>query len=172
MKGPHGSGTFAAMVSRLEAILLLGGDLGDVGPTLARATGSIAERGGRVLAISRDHWTRPWGFQGEGLFLNRALRILPGRSPEELLSVLLDIEQELGRIRSGQGYRSRTVDIDILLWGDRVLHLPQLEIPHPRMHLRRFALAPVADVAPWAVHPVLGRTVLQLLDDLRDLPNT
>lgn len=154
-----------------EAVLLLGGDLGPVVENLHRAGRAIATRCGRVLAQSRDHWTEPWGFRGQGLFLNRALRIATDMPPEQLMKELLKIENELGRMRtSGLGYTSRTVDIDVLLMDDLALELPSITLPHPLFHVRRFALAPAADVVPWAVHPVLGRTVLELLDDLRSAP--
>lgn len=159
--------TFAAMTTGMEALLLLGGDLGDVRATLDRAIGALRKEAGTVLAVSRDHWTEPWGFAGQGLFLNRAVVLRTTLSPEGLMRTLLAIEGTLGRTRTaGQGPASRPVDIDILLMGDTVMDTPGLVLPHPRMHLRRFALAPAADVAPSAVHPVSRRTVLGLLGDL------
>lgn len=154
-----------------EVLLLLGGDLGPVAENLERAAGAIEARCGKVLARSRDHWTEPWGFKGAGLFLNRALRVATALAPEELMAELLRIEEGLGRTRAeGSGYASRTVDIDVLLMEEITLQRPSITLPHPLFHVRRFALAPAADVVPWAVHPVLGRTVLELLDDLRSAP--
>lgn len=150
-----------------EALLLLGGDLGDVQHTLGLAIAALERDAGRVLARSREHWTEPWGFTGSGLFLNRAVLLRTELDPEALLAVILRTEVLLGRVRgSQQGYASRPIDIDILLIGDRVQELPLLTLPHPRMHLRSFALAPAADIAPEAVHPVRGRSVLELLGDL------
>lgn len=166
MKGRR-TDTFAAMRSGAETLLLLGGDLGDVRSTLDKAQLMLANEAGTVLATSRDHWTMPWGFAGQGLFLNRAILLDTSLSPTELLELLLKIEDQLGRVRgTAAGYTSRTVDIDILLMGDTVLDQATLCIPHRHMHLRRFALAPAADIAPEAVHPVLGRSILQLLIDL------
>lgn len=151
-----------------EALLLLGGDLGDVRRTLDLATQALAAQAGTLLAQSRDHWTLPWGFQGKGLFLNRAVLLRTALSPQDLMDLMLRIEKDLGRVRSNApGYSSRTVDIDLLSMGDTVLNTPSLVLPHPRMHERAFALAPAADVVPSAIHPLLQRSVLQLLNDLR-----
>jgi 2-amino-4-hydroxy-6-hydroxymethyldihydropteridine diphosphokinase len=151
------------------ALLLLGGDRGPVQDTLARARLLLSERAGAVLATSRDHWTEPWGFQDEALFLNKAILLRTTLSPEALLEVVLGIERDLGRVRTVEaGYGPRTIDIDILLHGGHVIDAPHLGIPHPLMHRRHFALAPAADVAPGMVHPVTGRTVLGMLDDLRN----
>lgn len=161
--------TFAALISmKNEALLLLGGDLGDVCRTLDLATEALAARAGTVLARSRDHWTLPWGFAGNGLFLNRAVLLNTDLGPQELMDMALSIEKDLGRVRNNvPGYSSRTVDIDILTMADKVIDTPGLVLPHPRMHERAFALAPAADVAPSAIHPLLHRSVLQLLNDLR-----
>jgi 2-amino-4-hydroxy-6-hydroxymethyldihydropteridine diphosphokinase len=147
-----------------ETLLLLGGDLGDVRDTLDKAQLLLANEAGTLLCTSRDHWTMPWGFAGQGLFLNRAILLETVLPPTELLTLLLRVETKLGRVRgTTAGYSSRTVDIDILLMGDTVLDNSELCLPHPRMHLRRFALAPAADIAPGAIHPVLGRSIRQLL---------
>lgn len=156
------------MLKANEALLLLGGDLGDVRNTLDLAIAALGRDAGRLQARSRDHWTEPWGFKGNGLFLNRAVLLRTTLHPEALLAEILRIEEQLGRVRDNeQVFVSRPVDIDILLFGDRALEQAALTLPHPRMHLRSFALAPAADIAPAAVHPVLGRSVLELLGDLR-----
>lgn len=147
-----------------EVLLLLGADQGDVRATFARAEAAIAARCGTVLARSRDHWTEPWGFAGPALFLNRALLVATALSPSRLMEALLAIEQGLGRVRGGTGYASRTLDIDILLWQDRRIDLPGVQVPHPRLHQRAFALAPAADLCPLAVPPGRDGNLLQLLD--------
>ena len=152
----------------MEALLLLGGNIGEVSVTMDRAEAMINEQAGSVLSRSRDHWTEPWGFQDERLFLNRALVVRTDLLPSDLLQRCLAIEFQLGRARTaGPGHSSRTIDIDLLLCGDRVISTPELTVPHPRMHERAFALAPAADVAPDCWHPVLERTVLNLLNDVR-----
>ncbi len=159
--------SFAAMATPYETILLLGGNVGDPVVTLDRAVVLIGERAGTVVARSRDHWTEPWGFSDDRLFLNRAILLRTELAPTDLLHVLLSIEAELGRVRDASvRYAARTMDIDILWMEGPPLHLPELQIPHPRMHERAFALAPAADVAPDREHPILHRTVLHLLNDL------
>lgn len=150
-----------------EVLLLLGADQGDVRSTFARAEEAIAARCGPVLARSRDHWTEPWGFAGPALFLNRALLIGTALAAEVLMDRLLGIERELGRVRGGEGYASRCIDIDILLWGAERIDRPGVQVPHPRLHERAFALAPAADLLPLTVPPGRDRTLLQLLDDRR-----
>lgn len=156
------------MAEPYEVLLLLGGNLGDPKTTFERAEELIALRAGPILARSRDHLTEPWGFSDERLFLNRALLVETSLDPAQLMKELLAVEQALGRKREpGPRYASRTIDIDILLIGDRVIDLPELKVPHPRLHERAFALAPAADLVPLAIHPLLKRTVLDLLNDLR-----
>ncbi|HQW06801.1 MAG: 2-amino-4-hydroxy-6-hydroxymethyldihydropteridine diphosphokinase [Flavobacteriales bacterium] len=147
-----------------EVALLLGADLGDPPKQLERAQALIGDRVGTIVARSRDHWTRPWGFESTTLFLNVVLVVRTGRSATAVLSECSAIEHELGRRRSPGGMlTSRVIDIDILLFGRTVIHEPTLQVPHPRMHVRRFALAPLADVLPSWRHPELHRTVLDLL---------
>ncbi len=150
-----------------QVLLLLGGNEGDPIRTFQRASRRLEVSVGKVLCQSRDHWTLPWGFQAEGLFLNRALLLESHLSPDAIMEQCLGTERALGRIRTGgPGYASRSIDIDILMIGDRVVTSPTLEIPHPRMQQRAFALAPAADIVPAWVHPLLGRSTLQLLNDL------
>jgi len=159
--------TFGHMGTEVEAYLLLGGNEGSPVVTLSAAEDLIGERIGEVRARSRDHWTEPWGFEDPRLFLNRALCVATCLAPEVLLKEALAIEAQLRRKRvEGPRYTSRPIDIDVMFVGDAVLDLPGLKVPHPRMHQRTFALAPLADIGPALVHPLLGRSVLQLLNDL------
>jgi 2-amino-4-hydroxy-6-hydroxymethyldihydropteridine diphosphokinase len=154
-------------VHGMDVILLLGGNVGEPIATLGRAEELIGERLGKVLARSRDHWTEPWGFADDRLFLNRALLISTEHEPRAVLNACLDIEHALGRKRSAApGYTARTIDIDLLFFGDHVADEPGLHIPHPRVHERAFALGPVADIAPALLHPTLHRSVLDLLNDV------
>lgn len=163
--------SFGPMAEEVEVLLLLGGNVGRPVETLQRAEEAIGARCGRIVARSRDHWTEPWGFSDERLFLNRALLVRSASSLPELLATVLSIETELGRVRDPlQRFAARTIDIDLLLAGERILTTPDLVLPHPRLHQRAFALAPAVDIVPHWRHPLLGRTVLQLLNDLRGLP--
>lgn len=158
--------SFVAMPTK-EMVLLLGGNMGDPTLELEKAEAEIANEFGGVISRSRDHWTEPWGFSDPRLFLNRAILVRTQKTSEQVLQELLRIERRLGRERIGTGgLGPRNIDIDILAAEDEIMDTPTLVLPHPRMHMRRFALAPTADICPDWVHPVLHRTALQLLNAL------
>ena len=151
----------------MEAVLLLGGNVGDVHAAFSKAERHLVARAGAIRSRSRDHVTEPWGFTDDRLFLNRALVLDTELAPDALMRTCLGIEVELGRVRDGaDAPKARTIDIDILFIGDRIIDTPGLRVPHPRVHQRAFALGPAADVVPDLVHPERHRTVLQLLNDV------
>jgi 2-amino-4-hydroxy-6-hydroxymethyldihydropteridine diphosphokinase len=125
----------------------------------------INNRCGRVVQVSASYESEPWGFEAEEWFLNRVLVVETALGPENLMKQLLEIEHELGRERhpEKEGYASRTADLDILYYGDRIILTETLTVPHPRLHQRRFALLPMCEVAPNLVHPVFGLTQTELL---------
>lgn len=152
----------------MQALLLLGGNIGNVETTMAEAVRLLGAEAGTIRAQSRNHWTVPMGFSDERLFLNKAVLLETQLAPRALLETCLAIEQRLGRTRSAtERYTARTIDIDILLFDDRVVDEPGVQVPHPRMHERAFALEPAADVAPLWVHPHTGKTVLTMCDEVR-----
>ena len=102
-------------------------------------------------------------------FRNAVVSLQVAGSPESLLAALLDIERAHGRVRA-ERWGPRVLDLDILLWGDRVVDAPGLHVPHPELHRRRFALEPLAELDPGSRHPVLQKTVAELLADVRDQP--
>ena len=141
------------------AYLGLGANLDDQEANLGRALDLLsAESGLRLLRCSRIYETEPWGLADQPRFLNSVVEVATTLAPERLLEVCKDVEQEMGR-QPGIRWGPRLIDVDILLYGNQVVQLPHLEIPHPRLHLRAFALVPLAELEPDAVHPVLGKTI-------------
>lgn len=135
-----------------DVVILGGGNVGDVAQRLNRAEGLISERIGDVISRSEWHTTEPWGFNGANSFTNRAYRVLTTLGASEVLELLLNIEAELGRNRlleyrekvlGQQSYANRTIDLDILLYGEQRIVTPHLQIPHPLILQRDFALIPM-----------------------------
>ncbi|GAA4324187.1 2-amino-4-hydroxy-6-hydroxymethyldihydropteridine diphosphokinase [Flaviaesturariibacter amylovorans] len=144
------------------AYLLLGGNLGDRPGNLAAARAALADAAGPVIAASPLFETEAWGLKEQPAFLNQALALRTALPPDALLAAALRIEETLGRVRA-ERYGPRTLDIDILFYDDAVIDTPTLQVPHPQLHLRRFALEPLAAIAPGLRHPVLGRPISELL---------
>jgi len=156
-----------------EVIAGLGSNLGERHAALQRALALLREEAGEITALSSVWETEPWGFDADEQFLNMVAVIRTFHSPVQLIQLFRSIEGRMGRRRSGGGrYESRVIDLDILLWEERVISIPGLEVPHPKIADRRFVLKPLSEVAPAAVHPVTGLTVaemLQLCDDNSDV---
>lgn len=150
-----------------RAYLLIGGNMGHREANLAAARAMIHRRCGSVLEHSSMYETAAWGLENQPDFLNQVLLVETDLKARELLATLLHIEQELGRIRQ-QKNGPRTIDLDILLFNDEVILEPGLQIPHPRMASRRFVLAPLAEIAGELIHPVLAKSIRQLLAECPD----
>lgn len=146
---------------------MIGGNVGDRLSYLRRASALLASECGRIVQDSLLYETAPWGNTKQPAFLNQALEIETKLTAEELMQQLLNIEEQLGRRRT-EKYGPRTIDIDILLFGDQIIDLPDLKIPHQELANRRFALRPLADIAAECLHPVLNKTIRQLLAECRD----
>ncbi|HWK30719.1 MAG TPA: 2-amino-4-hydroxy-6-hydroxymethyldihydropteridine diphosphokinase [Terriglobales bacterium] len=145
----------------------MGSNLGDRESSLRHALELLRERAGSIVATSSFYETDPVGFIQQPKFINAVARLETTLLPEKLMETLLAIERELGRDRSATIPKGpRTIDLDLLLYDDRIIDSPALTVPHPAMHERRFVLAPLAEIAPNAVHPVLKRTARELLAGL------
>ena len=131
----------------IDTVLLLGGNVGDTAELLQEACLQIELQIGPIEKRSAVRTSLP---------------------PHRVLEFALEIEKQLGRKRSGNGYSSRTMDIDIIFYGNSVIDETDLVVPHPRMHLRNFVLVPLCEILPDFVHPVFGKTIRQLLDECPD----
>ena len=150
------------------AHLGLGTNLGDRTGNLRKALELLtaqlsAQSGLRLLRCSQVYETEPWGVADQPPFLNCVAEISTTLDPEGLLAVCKEVERQMGR-QPGLRWGPRPIDIDVLLFGDLIVRLPHLEIPHPRLHLRAFALIPLAELVPDTVHPGTGRTIRELTD--------
>jgi 2-amino-4-hydroxy-6-hydroxymethyldihydropteridine diphosphokinase len=148
--------------------LLLGGNTGDRVKYLDMARNEIARHIGKPEAVSSLYETEPWGFDTANLFLNQLVIADTNLDPASALEKILKIELQLKRERKEKQYSSRTIDIDILFYEDRVIAEEGLIIPHPRLHERRFALEPLAEMVPEMLHPVSGKTISRLLEECKD----
>ena len=148
-------------------VLGLGGNLGRRAAHLARARRLLERKGVRILRASSVYETEPVDYADQPWFLNQVLEVLSELDPPGLLRLAKSIEAEMKRVPTvPKG--PRVIDIDILLAGDLVLDTPDLVIPHPRMHLRNFVLAPLREIAPRLRHPVLGRSVAEMARSSKD----
>jgi 2-amino-4-hydroxy-6-hydroxymethyldihydropteridine diphosphokinase len=146
----------------------IGTNLGNREGNLEQAVERIGNFPGRVLQASSLYETEPWGFQAEEKFLNMVVKIETDLTPDELLVKILHLESILGRVRGAEQYMSRLMDIDILFYDDLVINEDHLKIPHPLLHERKFVLVPLCEIEPGLVHPVKGKTILELLEICED----
>lgn len=150
--------------------LSLGSNLGPRETYLRKALQALDKELGSLVKCSSFYETLPWGFSSDSLFLNAAACFDTLLLPEEVLAVTQQIEKSLGRkekSRQGQ-YADRCIDIDILLYDDRVMQTPDMILPHPHMAERMFVLEPLAEIMPHMLHPQLRKTILQLKEELAE----
>ena len=146
--------------------LSLGSNLGNRGANLREAIRRLGDLG-EVRRTSRIYETEPQELKRQPWFLNCAVELETAKMPRQLLSAILSIERAMGRRRSATTQKGpRNIDIDVLLFGVSVIHLPELTVPHPALHQRRFVLAPLAEIAGDTIHPVFKRSIRDLRDAL------
>jgi 2-amino-4-hydroxy-6-hydroxymethyldihydropteridine diphosphokinase len=151
-----------------ETYLSLGSNLGNRKFYIEKAEKLIASEIGKIKEKSSLYETEPWGFHHPGNFYNRVVQIETELTPDELLLQCFLVERQLGRVRQKSKYEARTIDIDILFYGNEVINIEGLTIPHPYLHLRRFVLVPLCEIAADLIHPVLHKTMRLILEECRD----
>ncbi len=152
----------------MDVYLLLGSNMGNKFVAIQQARHEIEKVFGKLKKYSSVYEAEPWGFVSEELFLNQVVLIDTKEPPDKILAKILAIERRIGRDSKQHGSKSRIIDIDILLYGDAIINDPDLTIPHPRMHLRNFALIPLKEIAPSRVHPLLYKTIEQVESECPD----
>jgi 2-amino-4-hydroxy-6-hydroxymethyldihydropteridine diphosphokinase len=151
-----------------KVYLGLGTNLGDRELNLKKAIDKVEELIGSVVHISSIYETEPVGFKSKDKFLNMVAEVNTSLEPSLVMDMILKGEALLGRVRRGNKYTSRVIDLDILLFGDRIIKNDSLSVPHPKMHERRFVLVPLCEIAPDLVHPVLKKSIKTLLVECQD----
>jgi 2-amino-4-hydroxy-6-hydroxymethyldihydropteridine diphosphokinase len=149
------------------AYLLIGGNLGDRKENLSKAVDLISEHCGTVIKTSSLYETAAWGMTEQPSFLNQVLKIATSRSAKQLIRKILKIEKMMGRVRK-EKLGPRIIDIDILFYENEIHDLSFLKIPHPEIQNRRFVLVPLAEINPELQHPVLNKTIAELLEECPD----
>jgi len=156
-----------AMKFMTTVYLLMGSNLGDRERHLQSASREIGRLLGPIITTSSVYKTAAWGNTDQPDFYNQVVILTTERSPTEALQVIQQIERQSGRERK-EKWGSRTIDIDILFWGNQIISTPELIIPHPGIPQRRFTLIPLLEIAPDFIHPVLNKSIHELLQDCTD----
>lgn len=150
-----------------QVYLLLGANLGDRFDQIRSAFQEIEKQVGRVIRYSSLYETAAWGVEDEPNYLNQVLLVETTLKPLDVLKRINKVEKQLGRVRNLK-WESRLIDIDILFYEDLLINSPELIIPHPYLHLRKFTLIPLHEIAPDLIHPVLKKSTQELLKELKD----
>jgi 2-amino-4-hydroxy-6-hydroxymethyldihydropteridine diphosphokinase len=156
------------MQNEKRVFLLTGSNIEPRAKYLALADKEIEANVGKIICRSSIYESEPWGFKAETPFLNQVLVLITELTPFEILIKIHILENQLGRLRKGKAYVSRTIDVDILYVDDEIIQTEELKIPHPRLHERKFTLLPLAEIAGGFMHPILKNTNNELLQKVND----
>ncbi|MCB0395323.1 MAG: 2-amino-4-hydroxy-6-hydroxymethyldihydropteridine diphosphokinase [Flavobacteriales bacterium] len=148
--------------------LLLGSNLGDRHANLALGRAHVEVNVGQITKTSAIYESEPWGLKDQPVFLNQAVELITSLSPQAVLKELKEMEQKAGRNEDHVRWGPRALDADILLFGQMVISETDLQVPHPRLHERRFALIPLAEIAAEQRHPLMNKAIADLLAECRD----
>ena len=151
-----------------SVFLSLGSNRGNRQEYLQTALSFLEKRGGKVLKASHIYETQPWKMTDDTNFLNQVIWLETNLDASQMMELIIETETSMGRIRAKSGYEPRTIDIDILFFNEDILNSPSLTIPHPLIAQRRFILEPLSELAPDYIHPLLKKTIKQLLSDCPD----
>ena len=152
-----------------QVILLLGTNLGDCPKNLKKTINLLEHRNIVITATSSVYKTEPWGYSSDNWFFNLVIKMETNMNIISLFEEINKIELDLGReIKTEIGYSDRLIDIDILFFNDEVLNSKNLQVPHPRLHSRKFTLLPLSEIMPELIHPVFNKTIRTLLEECVD----
>jgi len=148
-----------------KVFIALGGNMGNVSETFDIALKKIKETIGKIINQSSRYETEPWGNKNQDYFLNQVIYVETVLNPQEVLKNILDIEIMMGRNRDKDNqFAPRSIDIDILFYGEKIVNDANLIIPHPRLHLRNFVLTPLMEIAPTFIHPTFNKKIKELFE--------
>ncbi len=150
-----------------KVVLLLGSNLGERWINIEKASNEIEQDLGKIIQRSSIYETAPWGNVDQEAFLNGIVLVNSALNAEQMMERILSIETKMGRVRTKK-WEPRMIDIDILFFNDEIISTENLVVPHPSLHLRKFTLVPLAEILPGYVHPVLKKSIANLLEEIKD----
>lgn len=150
------------------AFLCVGGNIGDRLANIQEAKRQLMGMGCQIEAESSIYQTKAWGVEEAPDYYNQILKISTKSNADVLMKILLEIEKDMGRVRSENRNASRTMDMDILFFNSDVINSEILEVPHPRLHLRNFVLVPLNEIASGFIHPIFNKSIRELLNECAD----
>ena len=156
------------MQNRIVIYLSIGSNIGERMLNIVKARGLISNQLGVVQSVSSTYETGAWGYTSVNRYYNICLSLSTTLSPQNVLSEIKSIEVSMGRVRDNSGYSDRIIDIDLLFYGNEVIEIPGLKVPHPRLGERKFVLVPLLEIAPDLVHPQFQLTIREMAEQCKD----